>query len=206
MSPSAEIAANPRPSPDHPRDKWLWWPVLFALGMWFLLAFLDGLPGLLSFILIPISVLSLLFATVVVLALTCRLTTRRRLRKAISLALALLIPFLLSAEINRAADCLHLALTIKYGFGALNAENAQNGALIDCISPPAMEEKASAIFDWSVGLAGGPSTFLIRLAADEPALPLSHTDHPASLETTFADECAGGSRHVFGRYYVCDGY
>src|SRR5579872_373748 len=116
---SATPAAHPQRSLD-PRDKWLWWPMISALGAWFLFSFLDGMPGLLSFILIPVSILSLLLAAGMVLILGCALIARRRPRKALSLTLALLAPFICKEQINRAADCLHLALTVEFGFGVLN--------------------------------------------------------------------------------------
>jgi hypothetical protein len=43
----------------HRRDNWLWWPAASMVGACFLFAFLDGVPGLLSFILIPVSLISL---------------------------------------------------------------------------------------------------------------------------------------------------
>lgn len=101
------------------------------IGAWFVLAFLDGVPGLLSFILIPISLMSLLLTAAISIVVMCVLVARRRLRKATSLALALLLPFMFSTPINRAADCLHLALMLKFGFGVLNREQARSGALVE---------------------------------------------------------------------------
>ena len=192
------------PSPDQ-CDTWRWWPMGSMIGVWFLFAFLDGIPGSLSFMLIPVSVLSLFLAGMTLIIVVCVFLAQRRIRRAISLALALILPFVFRAPINRAADCLHLAMMLKYGFGVLTPEQARSGALIGRIPPPVADKKSSAAFDWSVGLAGGTNTFLLYDLKDEIALPLSQHKHPASQgEDGFEQRCAGESTHLFGHYYVCD--
>lgn len=174
------------------------------IGTCFLFAFLDGVPGSLSFILIPISLMSLPLAAAALIIVICVLVARRRLRKATSFALALLLPIIFRTPINRAADCLHLALTVEFGFGVLNSEQAKIGSLIDFVPRPAMDDESFAAFDWSVGLAGGTSTFLIRDLTDEVALPLSQHKHPNLDKTGFEEACSGQSKHLFAHYYICD--
>ncbi len=192
------------PSPDQ-CDTWRWWPMGSMTGGWFLFAFLDGIPGSLSFMLIPVSVLSLFLAGMTLIIVVCVFLAQRRTRRATSFALALILPFVFRAPINRAADCLHLALMLKFGFGVLTPEQARSGALIDRIRPPIADAKSFVAFDWSVGLAGGKSTFLLYDLTDEIALPLSQHKHAASQEEEgFEQWCAGKSRHLFRHYYVCD--
>ena len=173
------------------------------VGACFLFAFLDGVPGLLSFILIPISLISLLLAAAALIVAACVFVARRRLHKATSFALALLAPIMFRTPIRRAADCLHLALMLEFGFGVLNSEQVRSGALIDFIPLHAMNGKFFAAFDWSAGLAGGPSTFLIRDPTDEVVRPVSQHRHPNLDKTGFEEACSGKSEHLFGHYYTC---
>jgi hypothetical protein len=59
------------------------------------------------------------------------------------------------------------------------------------------------VFDWSVGLAGGPNTFLIHDVTDEIALPLGQHKYPVETERGFGEDCAGKVQHLLGHYYVC---
>jgi hypothetical protein len=65
----------------------------------------------------------------------------------------MLIPFFVKAEINRAADYLHLALTTEFGFGVLTAEQARSGALIDFVPAPPTDDKGFSVL---IGLWGLP--------------------------------------------------
>ena len=78
---------------------------------------------------------------------------------------------------------------VEFGFGVLNSAQARSGALIDFIPQAAMDDKSFAVFDWSVGLAGGTNTFLIRDRTDEIALPLSQPKHPNLDKTGFEEAC-----------------
>jgi hypothetical protein len=180
---SARTGASSMGPPRHRFYDWRWWPLASTIGAWFLFAFLDGVPGSLSFILIPISILGLLISTAALTISICVLLALRRLRRATSFALALVMPFIFKAPINWAADCLHLFLTVKFGFGVLSPEGAKGEALIDFIPIPAMNNEPFSAFDWSVGLAGGINTFLIRDLTGEVTLPIIQHKHP-NLDTT----------------------
>jgi hypothetical protein len=62
---------------------------------------------------------------------------------------------------------------------------------------------AFAAYDWSVGFAGGPNTFLIYDATDEIALPYKLHKQPIAFERGFGDVCAGKVTHLLDHYYVC---
>jgi hypothetical protein len=93
------------------------------------------------------------------------------------------MPFIFKAPINWAADCLHLVLTVKFGFGVLSPQGAKGNALIDFIPIPAINNESFSAFDWSVGVAGGINTFLIRDLTGEVTLPIIQHKHP-NLDTT----------------------
>jgi hypothetical protein len=181
-------------------DQWHLWPTVILLAAWSLSIFFGGLPGSLSFILIPVSTLAFMVSAAALLVFVCVFVSQRRLRIAASMALALLAPLLLSGPISWTADCLHMILTVKFGIGILN----KSGALIDTISIPPTPEKPFQSFDWSVGLAGGTNTFLIFDKTDKMALPRSQYRPPSTGDDGFGDVCAGRSRHLVGHYYVCN--
>jgi hypothetical protein len=153
------------------------------------LEFVCGLPGLISFALIPLSLLAYALAAVTFLVSAVVLGVRRRPRKAGSVIFALLAPILLWAPINWTADCLHLALTARFGVGY--------------IGPSPNRDLPFQTYDWSTGLAGGPATFLIRDETDDIALPLSMHKHPDVLEYGFGERCSGKVKHLLSHYYVC---
>ncbi|HZK99674.1 MAG TPA: hypothetical protein VFC47_07215 [Caulobacteraceae bacterium] len=159
-------------APSHPgrpprlvSDRWVFWPALATTAVVASLALLCGLPGLVSFILIPTSLLGYLVATIALVVTAAVLAVKKLPRKATSVLLALGTPILLWGPINWAAQCIHLGLTVGFGAGVLGP-----------VSRPAGSEFAA--YDWSTGLAGGPSTFLIYDKSDEMALPLSARSAP----------------------------
>jgi hypothetical protein len=92
---------------------------------------------------------------------------------------------------------------LEFGFGVLNSEQARSGALIEFIPQYTVNDGSFAAFDWSVGLAGGKNTFLIRDPTDEVVRPVSQHKHPNLDETGFEEACSGKSKHLFGHYYIC---
>jgi hypothetical protein len=163
-------------------DRWLIWPAFASVGGVAVVTLICGLPGVVSFVLIP---LSLLLYAIAALALSIAVVisaARRRPRRAGSLLLALIAPVLLWSPINWAAEYAHLGLTV-----ALD-------------SP---DRSGFAVYDWSVGLVGGPNTFLIHDVTDEIARPAAPTAEAARSEGGFAEDCAGRVRHLLGHYYVC---
>lgn len=171
-------------------DRWAAWPALVILTAALLVAVLCGLPGVVSFILIPLMVLGtpLVGAGLIVMALV--VAVRRRLRMAASIMIAVLLPVVLWKPIIWTAQCMHLALTVWTGAGQLGHVSRPKGSPF-------------AAYDWSVGLAGGPATFLIYDVTDEIALPLNQHKQPISVELEYSKYCAGAVAHLLGHYYVC---
>ena len=173
-----------------PGDVWLLWPAITTIAAVALITFLCGVPGLVSFVLIPLSVLGYPLAAIAFVVAAGVLAAKRRFRKATSVALALLAPVLLWEPLNWSMECLHLGLTVGFGAGQIGSKSSSDGDQF-------------AVYDWSTGLAGGLNTFLIRDATDEITLPLAQHRNLASSENGFEDECAGKVRHLIGHYYIC---
>ena len=91
---------------------------------------------------------------------------------------------------QQGADLIHAGLTARFGMGQLGI-------------PSKSGDGSFVVYDWSVGLAIGPSTFLIRDATDEIALPMAQHKHPPSVELGFGEECAGRVQRLIGHYYIC---
>ncbi len=171
-------------------DRWLIGPAIAATIVVAVLTFFCGLPGDVSFVLIPLFVLGCTVALVATLLTVLVLLVRRKPRKAASALLIVLIPILLWLPINWAADCLHMELTTELGMGQLGSAQRPNGSPF-------------AVYDWSTGLAGGPNTFLLYDVSDEIRLPPGRQKRSDASYNGFSDECAGKSRHLLGHYYVC---
>jgi hypothetical protein len=139
---------------------------------------------------IPISALGCFVGGSIILGLATLSGVKKRPRRATSLLAALAAPFLLSNQIQWAADCVHLGLMV--GFEATPAGVA-----------PKPDRSRFAAYDWSTGLAGGPSTFLIYDESDEIAQPLALHKHSPESENGFGESCAGRVRRLLGHYYVC---
>jgi hypothetical protein len=170
-------------------DRWLYWPAISTLIGVFCLVLLCGLPGLLSFILIPLVVLGRPLPVLAVVGLAGMMMVRRKPRKAASIILAV-FPLLLWRPIQRATDYAHLGLTIGFGIGQLGYQQTS-------------ADNKFVVYDWSVGLAGGPNTFLIRDTTDQIALPLAQHGSPSADEKGFGEECDGRVQHLLKHYYVC---
>lgn len=166
------------------------WPAAISTMTALVAALLCGLPGLVSFVLIPLSALGGLVSAVTLVIAAIVFAARRRPRKAGSVLVAALLPVILWQPITWTADYLHLALTVWTGAG-------QAG-------PPSKPDNSRFVaYDWSVGLAGGPNTFLIRDETDEITLPLKQHTRPIAEEDGFSEDCAGRVKHLLGHYYVC---
>jgi len=168
-------------------DRWSLWPALTFLAITGVLRLETQLPGSNSFFWVLGSALFCLLAAIAIVVLVVFNASRQRPRQAISLFCALIAPVLLGQPIDWVVNVVHLELVIKAG--KLNIPgNGQN----------------FTAFDWSNGLAGGPSTFLIRDETGEIALPPALHKHPLSDENGFADPCAGNVSHLLGPYYICN--
>jgi len=155
------------------------------------LGLLCQLPGWVSLVLIPISLIFYGTALFVILAMAVYCFVKKCPKRGISVLLALLLPVLLWRPINRAADVVHLGITSGFGGGQLGA-------------PSKSSDGNFVAYDWSVGLAGSPSTFLIHDVTDEIALPMAKHTHPPTSENGFGEECAGKVRRLISHYYVCN--
>jgi len=177
---SRSASRNQSPKADH----WTAWPAFVTVAIWLIVTFLRGLQNMLGFFLIPLAALGALLvgAGLIIAALVVAL--RRRPRMATSLLSAALLPLLLWRPIDWTAHTMHLALAVW-----TNAVQP-DGPFVG--------------YDWSVGLAGGPATFLIYDATDEIALPPELHKQPIMFEQGFGEICAGKVIHLLAHYYVCE--
>lgn len=171
-------------------DRWLWRPAVMLLFGAFCLAELCGLPGTVSFILILLVGVGWPAPALILLFPAGLYAVRGKVRKATSVLFAALLPILLWRPICWMADCAHIALTVGLGVGEIGSGSAA-------------KTDRFTTYDWSVGLAGGPDTFLIYDATDEIALPLALHKSPIATENGFGEDCAGRVSHLIGHYYRC---
>jgi len=171
-------------------DRWIFLPALASLVLVAILTFVCGLPGSVSFLMIPISLLGYTITTITLLMTAVIFVAKKRQRRAASLLIALIAPMVLWSPINWAAECAHLGLTVGFGAGQLGSASKPG-------------DRGLAAYDWSIGLAGGPNTFLIHDETDEIALPMARHKQPSSYENGFGEECAGKVHHLLDHYYVC---
>jgi len=171
-------------------DRWSFIPGAVALATVAVLALICQLPGTVSLVMIPLTLIGCVIGSIAVLAKTAFLVIKRRFRSGASIFLVLLLPILLWRPIAWGTELVHLGLTVGLGVGQIRVSSQSNGSEF-------------AAYDWSVGLAGGPSTILIHDVTDEIALPVAQHKKPLSFEDGFADECAARVQHLVGHYYVC---
>ncbi len=172
-------------------DRWSSRPVLGSVAIVSGISVLSGWPGVVSFFLIPLSVLFYATAAVCLSATAFIFAARKRPRAASSLSCALIAPVLLWLPIHWAKNCAHLALTVEVGLGQLGwTVGPQTGEF--------------AVSDWSVGLAGGTNRFLIRDETDEIGKPLPRGEGDTQKQRGFTEACAGRTRHLIAHYYVCE--
>jgi hypothetical protein len=150
-------------------DRWIFWPAFASLGIVFILTLICGLPGPASFIMALVSVPGCAIASIVFLAMALISTVKKRPRRAASVLLALIAPVLLWWPINWGADCVHLGITVGFGAGQAGHPSSSDGS-------------GFAVYDWSVGFAGGPNRFLIHDETDQIALPMAQHTQPSVSE------------------------
>ncbi len=171
-------------------DRWSLKPAFVSLMMVATLGLICRLPGSVSFLLIPLTVLGYGIAALVILAIALYCVIKKRPRRGASIFFILMFPVLLWRPLNWADDVAHLALTVKFGVGQLGSSSESSDAEF-------------VVYDWSVGLAGA-NTFLIHDATDEISLPMAQHTHPPSSEDGFGEECAGKVQRLIKHYYVCN--
>ena len=171
-------------------DRWSFKPALVSSITVAAVELICQLPGLASFLLIPLSLLGYGITMLAILAMALYCVIKKRPRRGASVLLVLLLPVLLWRPIEWAADNVHIGLTVGFGAGQLGA-------------PSKSSDGHFVTYDWSVGFAGGPSTVLIYDITDEIAVPMAQQTHPQSSELGIAEECAGRVHHLISHYYVC---
>lgn len=172
------------------RDCWSIKPALVSLVIVVTLNFACQLPGSVSFVLIPLSVLGYVIGASVILAIAVYCAIKKRPRRGASVFLILLLPVLLWRPLIWADNVAHLALTVGFGVGQLGSSSRLN-------------DDSFVAYDWSVGLAGA-NTFLIHDVTDEISLPLALHTRPPSSEGGFGEECAGKVQRLIKHYYICN--
>jgi hypothetical protein len=165
-------------------------PALVSLTTVAFLALLCQLPGMVSFLLIPLTLLGFAFTLFAILVVAGYCLAKRRPRKSASVLLILLLPALLWRPTIFAVNLVHLGLTAGFGIGQLG-------------TTPRVKDDSFVVYDWSVGFAGGPNIFLIHDVSDEIALPMAQHKQPPNSENGFGEECAGKVERLVGHYYVC---
>jgi hypothetical protein len=171
-------------------DRWSFWQGLVSLATVTAIALVCQIPGTASFIMIPLSLLGYAIGSIIIFMTTVFLLVKKRPRRGASIFLIFLLPVLLWRPLNWVADLAHLGLTAGFGAGQLGVPAKSSGSDF-------------AVYDWSVGLAGGPNTFLIHDVTDEIALPMDKHTRPPNSENGFGDECAGKVHRLAGHYYIC---
>jgi hypothetical protein len=171
-------------------DRWIFWPAFASLGIVSILTLVCKLPGPVSFLMIPISLLGYAITSIVLLTAAGIYAAKKRPRRAASFLLVLITPVFLWSPINWVDDCVHLGLTVGFGVGQLGSSSKPDG-------------KGFAAYDWSVGFAGGPNTYLIHDETGQIALPMAQRAQPSIPQNGFGEECAGKVRHLLDHYYVC---
>lgn len=171
-------------------DRWSFRLPLVSLITVAALQLLCQLPGLVSLVLIPISLIIYGIAFFAIAAIAIYRFARKGSRTGASVLLAALLPVLLWRPINWVADVVHVGITVGLGGGQLG-------------TPPKSSDDGFVVYDWSVGLAGGPNTFLIRDVTDEIASPSAQHAPPPRSEDGFEEECGGKVRRLISHYYVC---
>ncbi len=171
-------------------NQWSLKPAVVSLIVAAVLQLACELPGLVSFLLIPLSLLGYGAASLLIVTIALFYFIKKRPRRGASVLFAFLLPVLLWRPMNWAVDVVHLGLTAGFGVGQLGSTSMSSNSDF-------------AAYDWSVGVAGGPNTFLIHDATDEIALPMAKHTNPPSAENGFGEECAGRVQRLISHYYVC---
>lgn len=148
------------------------------------------LPGEISFLLIPLSALGCVVLLITVICAAAYCFVKQRARRGASISLMVLLPVVMWLPLNWVADVVHVGLTRGLGVGQIG-------------SPMKSGDHCFAIYNWSVGLSIGPSTYLVHDPTGEIALPLIQHTRPPDPELGWIEECAGRAHHVIGHDYIC---
>ena len=172
-------------------DRWLLWPAIVTLLATIFLLFVCQMPGLIGFVLALVLGLGWPFALGLVLLVAVVMLVMHRVRLAASLVLAPLCVTISWTLLVQAATYLHLGITVLVSMEPSRASGKTSNV------------QQLTVYDWSTGLAGGPTTLLIRDVSDEIASPLVKHRTWASQGVGTEEECAGKVRHLVDHYYLC---
>jgi hypothetical protein len=172
-------------------DRWLFGPAIISTGIVTVVLFLVQLPGRFGFVLVPVSGIAFAVVALVLIGVAVFLAVKKRPRRGASFALAIIMPILLWGPAIWLSAYPHLALTVWFGAGVLEG-------------PLNQSENGFTTYDWSAGLAGNPSTVLIRDASDQIALPQGQVQNLSGFKKDVFGWCGGQARHLLEHYYVCD--
>ncbi len=170
-------------------DRWSLKSSFVSLLIVAVLGLICQLPGWVSFMLVPLTILGYGITALVILAVALSCLFRKRPRRAASVLLMLVLPVLLWRPLNWVDDVAHLALTVGFGIGEYG-------------STPKLKADDFVAYDWSVGFAGA-STFLVHDVTDKVTLPIARHTHPPNPDS-FEEECAGKVQRLINRYYICN--
>jgi len=173
------------------RDRPLLWPVIAVVGAAWLYLLICQWAGELGFILTlamiflgPFAALAFAF-----IPLVCAL--RRRWWLAGSWLLGPAIVFALWRPMIASGDYAHLLIMLPFYNAKIAAAPIDHG-------------RALMVDDWSIGLAGSPSTFLIYDDSDRIARPLRQQSPPLTHLGGFETDCSGHVRPLRLHYYLCN--
>ncbi len=172
------------------KDRWSFKPAFVSLMMVAVLGLVCRLPGSVSFLLIPLTVVAYGVAALVIVGIALYCLGKKRPRRGASAFFILILPVLLWRPLSWADDVAHLALTVKSGVGRLGSSSTS-------------KDDRFVVYDWSVGLAGA-NTFLIYDVTDEIVLPMAQHTRFRSSEDGLREECAGKVQRLIKHYYVCN--
>jgi hypothetical protein len=176
-------------------DSWLFQPSLILLTALTVASLCCGIPGPLSLLLIPLSLIGFPIAGIVCLGLAAVSFWKRAPRKGASYLLAILLSVALFRPINWISDVIHVGLSAGLGVGQIGK------------SYQSADDRFVA-YDWSVGLVPNGDTFLIFDATDEILLPLSQHVRLKESKAQYVEMCSGQGQnhsvsHLIGHYYIC---
>lgn len=178
-------------SKDMTADRFYIWPSVATAVLVFLFVIIVQMSPSLGFMLVICWVLITPFAGVALVGFCILLAVRKRWKKSLSFAAIPVIAWALHQPVLFCCDYVHLLLLEPVYQEAIAASGKPPGARF-------------AAFDWSVGFAGGPNTFLIYDETDAISRPFNDQPGIATQEDGFGPDCAGKVRHLLAHYYVCD--
>ncbi len=162
------------------------WLVLATLGLVAAWLLVIRTPGDIGFAAVPIALIIWPVVFIAYAGVAIWFGFRRRPRRAVSVAVAMAAPIVFWGAIGWVVDVAHLGLALAWQRPHIEASRAQPGPFV--------------VDDWSIGFAGGASTFLVYDKSGSVAKPRS--GQVRTPDNDILNDCAG-AEHLVGHYYVC---